>query len=58
MIAEIIAKFGIAKKLIKLGLQDTFAHGGSKPYLMKYYGLDAYALIKAIEKIRTRNQNN
>ncbi len=51
LIAEIIAKFGIAKKLIKLGLQDTFAHGGSKPYLMKYYGLDAYALIKAIEKI-------
>ena len=51
IIAEIIAKFGISKKLIKLGLQDTFAHGGSKPYLMKYYGLDAYTLIKSITKL-------
>jgi len=40
----------LPKKLIKLGLKDTFAHGGSKQYLTKYYGFDAYALIKSIEK--------
>ena len=33
----------------KLGLNDTFAHGGSKQYLAKYYGFDAYALINSIE---------
>ena len=49
-IAEIISKYGLSKKLIKLGLKDTFAHGGSKQYLTKYYGFDAYALINAIEK--------
>ena len=41
----------LVKNLIKLGLNDTFAHGGSRPYLSKYYGLDAYALVKAIEKL-------
>ncbi len=49
-ISEIISKHGLSKKLIKLGLKDTFAHGGSKQYLTKYYGFDAYALINAIEK--------
>ena len=51
LIADIIAKNGVGKKLIKLGLNDTFAHGGSRQYLSKYYGLDAYAMIKAIEKL-------
>ena len=51
IIADIIAKNGVGKKLIKLGLNDTFAHGGTKAYLSKYYGLDAYALVKAIEKL-------
>ena len=43
IVADIIAENGIAKRLIKLGLNDTFAHGGSKAYLLKYYGLDAFA---------------
>ena len=49
-IAEVISKYGLSKKLIKLGLKDTFAHGGSKQYLSRYYGFDAYALINSIEK--------
>ena len=34
---------GTAKRLVRLGLRDTFAHGGSRGYLMKHYGLDATA---------------
>ncbi len=49
MISELISKYGLSKKLIKLGLNDTFAHGGSKQYLAKYYGFDAYSLINSIE---------
>ena len=49
IISEIISKHGLSKKLIKLGLNDTFAHGGSKQYWAKYYGFDAYALINSIE---------
>lgn len=51
IVAEILAEEGIAKKLIRLGLQDTFAQGASRPYLMKKYGLDALALIRAIETL-------
>ncbi|HDN27693.1 MAG TPA: transketolase [Thioploca sp.] len=51
IVAEILAEAGIGKKLIRLGLQDTFAQGASRPYLMKKYGLDAMALIAAIENL-------
>ncbi len=49
IVAETIADAGIAKRLIRLGLQDTYAHGGSRAYLMRYYGLDALALVHAID---------
>lgn len=50
-VAELIAENGLAKRLIRLGLRDTYAHGGSKPYLMRTYGLDAMALVKAAEQL-------
>ena len=49
--AEIMAEAGTGKRLVRLGLRDTFAHGGSRPYLMKYYGLDATALLAGIERL-------
>ncbi|MBI5347845.1 MAG: transketolase [Chloroflexi bacterium] len=49
--AEMIAEHGIGKKLVKIGLQDTFIHGASKPYLMREYGLDAIALVEQVEKL-------
>jgi len=51
MVAETIADHSVAKKLIRLGLKDTYAHGGSRPYLMRYYGLDAGALVAAVERL-------
>ncbi|MEN2494764.1 MAG: 1-deoxy-D-xylulose-5-phosphate synthase [Hyphomicrobiaceae bacterium hypho_1] len=51
LVAEIIADYGLDKHLIRLGLQDTYAHGGSRSYLIKYYGFDAISLIRAIEKL-------
>jgi transketolase len=50
-VAELMAEHGIGKKLLRLGLRDTFAHGGSRPYLMRYYGLDAVALVQAVERL-------
>ena len=49
LVAEILAEEGLGIRLKRLGLNDTFAHGASKPYLMKKYGLDAGALVSAIE---------
>lgn len=49
--AEIMTEAGLGQKLVRLGLTDTFAHGASRPYLMRKYGLDALALIKAVENL-------
>ena len=46
--AEIMAEEGMGVPLRRLGLNDTFAHGASRPYLMKKYGLDAKALVDTI----------
>jgi transketolase len=51
LVAEIMAEHGVGQRLVRLGLRDTFAHGGSRPYLMKHYGLDAAALIAGIERL-------
>jgi transketolase len=50
-VADVIAEQGIGRKLIKVGILDTYTHGASKMYLMKKYGLDAMTLIKAIESL-------
>ncbi|MGS4946082.1 transketolase family protein [Meridianimarinicoccus sp. RP-17] len=51
LVAEIMAEAGAGKRLVRLGLRDTFAHGGSRAYLMKHYGLDATALLAGIEDL-------
>jgi transketolase len=50
-VAEALAEAGLAKRLVRLGLQDAYAHGGSRPYLMRHYGLDALALVRAVERL-------
>jgi transketolase len=50
-VAEVIAEHGLGRKLIRLGLPDVFAHGASRPYLMKEYGLDALALVRAVSRL-------
>jgi transketolase len=49
IIAEKMAEAGIAKKLIRIGLRDTFSHGASKQYLLKEHKMDALSLIKEVE---------
>jgi transketolase len=50
-VAEVMAEAGIGKRLVRIGLRDTFVHGASRTYLMKEYGLDAAALIQHAEKL-------
>jgi len=50
-VAEVMAAGGMGKKLVKIGLQDTYVHGASRAYLMKEYNLDAMALIAAVERM-------
>lgn len=50
-VAERMAEAGLGKKLVRIGLNDTFLHGASRPYLMHEYGLDAIALVRTVERL-------
>lgn len=50
-VAEMMAEAGVGKRLIRLGLRDTYAHGASRPYLMREYRIDAMALVEEVEKL-------
>ena len=50
-VAEVLAEAGAGARLVRLGLPDTFAHGASRPYLMRKYGLDALALVRAVSTL-------
>ncbi|MCF7927927.1 MAG: transketolase [Spirochaetales bacterium] len=50
-VAELMAEHGIGKRLVKLGLFDTYAHGASREYLMKEYHLDALSLVERLEEL-------
>lgn len=50
-VGEVILENQLNKKLIKVGINDQWTHGASKPYLMKKYGLDASALVRAVEQL-------
>ncbi len=56
-VAEIMATEGMGKKLHKIGIQDTFTHGGSRHYLMRTYGLDSLTLVKHVEAFLGRSLN-
>lgn len=47
--AELMATLGVGRPLVRIGIRDEFLHGASRPYLMKEYGLDAPALVSAVE---------
>jgi transketolase len=51
LVSEVMTDAGMGLPLIRLGLQDTYAHGGSRPYLMRHYGLDALALVGAVDQL-------
>ena len=50
-VAEVMAEAGMGKRLIRIGLKDTFVHGASRPYLMREYELDALALVRRVEAL-------
>lgn len=56
-VAEVMAEAGVGTKLVRIGLNDTFAHGASRPYLMREHGLDALALVQAIERLAGHGLN-
>lgn len=50
-VAEMIADHGIGSRLIRIGIRDTFTHGGTSNYLFDCYGLGAPAVVQAVEQL-------
>lgn len=48
-VAERIAEAGLGRRLVRIGLQDTYAHGASREYLAREYGLDAAGIVRGVE---------
>ncbi len=49
-IAEVLCDIGIGKKLIRLGMQDTFGESGDETLLLRKYGMDAKEIFETIKK--------
>ena len=50
-VAEVMAEAGVGVPLLRLGLQDTYAHGASRAHLMREYAIDAPALARAVTRL-------
>ncbi|HUY61230.1 MAG TPA: transketolase C-terminal domain-containing protein [Candidatus Dormibacteraeota bacterium] len=50
-VATVIAGQGLARRQVRVGLQDRFGHGGSREYLLRHYGLTALAVVDAVEAL-------
>ncbi len=50
-IAEKIAEAGLGRRLVRVGLQDTYSHGASLAYLSREHELDALGIVRAVERL-------
>ena len=50
-VAEVMAENGVQRKLVRMGIRDTYAQGASFPYLMRKHGIDAMALVRQVEAV-------
>lgn len=50
-VAEVMAEAGAPTRLLRLGIRDRYAHGASRPCLMREHGLDATALVAGVETL-------
>jgi transketolase len=49
-ISEVLTDEGIARKLKRLGMQDTFGESGDESCLLRKYGMDSQAIVECIKK--------
>ncbi len=50
-VAETIAEQRIDRPFARLGPQDTYAVGGTQPYVLERFGLSAAAVVRSAETL-------
>ncbi|WP_025772091.1 transketolase family protein [Thioalkalivibrio sp. HK1] len=53
-VAEVLADEGIGLPFKRIGVQDRFCEGGTTPYLMNQFGIDATAIADAARQVMRR----
>lgn len=53
-VAETLMEAGVHAGFARVGINDTFAEGGSTPYLLQKYGLTADGVVAAFHRARHR----
>lgn len=53
-VAECLLEAGVRVGFERVGVRDVFAEGGSTPYLLARYGLDAPAIVAAFHRAHAR----
>jgi len=51
-VAETLMEAGVRAAFARVGIQDTFAEGGSTPYLLRKYGLTSESIVAAFRRAR------
>ncbi len=54
-VAERMAEAGLGRRLVRVGLRDTYAHGASHAHLQREYDLDAMGIVRAVESLLERS---
>ena len=49
-VAEVMAENGVGRRLVRMGIRDTYAQGASFRYLMRAHRIDAMALVSRVEE--------
>ncbi len=50
-VAEVLMDEGIGLPFKRVGIQDQFCEGGTTPYLMDKFGLNAPAIVRAVQAV-------
>ncbi len=49
--AELIAEHGVGKRLVRMGIDDTYCVGATLAYLMRQHQIDALALVECVAEM-------
>lgn len=55
-VAEVLAEEGAPVEFARVGVRDSFAEGGSTPYLLRKYGLTAADILRTLEQLWSRHE--
>ncbi len=50
-VAEVMAELGVGKRLLRVGLNDTYLQGASTDFLKRRYSVDATSLLLTVEEL-------